>query len=313
MAHGPVYIGIDVAKASLDVHVRPSDESFTVANDEAGINQLAEDLRARRPMLVVLEATGGIEAHVTAVLGARKLPVVVVNPRQVRDFARATGELAKTDRIDAAILSLFGERIRPEVRALPDDASRDFEARLTRRRQVVEMLVAEKQRLATARPAVTKQIQAHIKYLERQLSDIETDLRQTIEKSPIWRAKDNLLRSVKGVGPVLSITLMAELPELGELNRKQIAKLVGVAPLARDSGTMRGRRRIWGGRPHVRSVLYMATLAAIRSNPVIRAYYQRLVDQGKPPKVAITASMRKLLITLNAILRTGQPWSPAYA
>lgn len=313
MADAPVYIGIDVSKALLDVHVRPDDESFSVANDPSGIQELVAELRKRSPALIVLEATGSLEAHTTAALGLNKLPVVVVNPRQVRDFARATGELAKTDRIDAAILSLFAERIRPEARPLPDEASRDFEARLTRRRQVLEMLIAEKQRLSTARPAVTKQIQAHIKYLERQLSDTDSDLKQTVEKSPIWRAKDNLLRSVKGVGPVLSITLLAELPELGELNRKQIAKLVGVAPLARDSGKMRGKRRIWGGRPQVRSVLYMATLAAIRSNPAIRSYYRRLVDQGKPKKVAITASMRKLLITLNAILRTGQPWSASHA
>ncbi len=307
-----VYVGIDVAKASLDVHVRPANEVFTFPNDEAGFAQLVRELRKRSPALIVLEATGNLEAHVTAALGVHALPVVVVNPRQVRDFARATGELAKTDRIDAAVLSLFAERIRPEVRPLPDEATRDFEARLVRRRQIVEMLVAEKQRLGTARRAVTKQIEAHIKYLERQLSDIDTDLRQTIEKSPIWRAKDDLLRSVKGVGPILSFTLLAELPELGELNRKKIAKLVGVAPLACDSGAFRGKRRIWGGRAQVRSVLYMATLCAIRTNPAIGCYYRRLVEQGKPRKVAITASMRKLLITLNAILRTGQPWSASY-
>lgn len=307
-----VYVGIDVAKASLDVHVRPANDVFTFPNDEVGFQQLVRELRKRDPALIVLEATGNLEAHVTAALGVHALPVVVVNPRQVRDFARATGELAKTDRIDAAVLSLFAERIRPEVRPLPDEATRDFEARLVRRRQIVEMLVAEKQRLGTARRAVTKQIQAHIKYLERQLSDIDIDLKQTVEKSPLWRAKDDLLRSVKGVGPILSFTLLAELPELGELNRKKIAKLVGVAPLACDSGTFRGKRRIWGGRPQIRSVLYMATLCAIRTNPVIGSYYRRLVEQGKPRKVAITACMRKLLITLNAILRTGQPWSASY-
>ena len=306
------FVGIDVAKATLDVHIRPGNESFSVANDEAGIKQLAADLKRMRPALIVLEATGGFEAHATAALGISDLPVVVINPRQVRDFARATGELAKTDRIDAAVLSLFAERLRPEVRPLPDEAARDFDAQLARRRQVIEMLTAEKQRLATARAAVAKQIKAHIKYLERLLSDIDGALEETIAKSPLWRAKEDLLRSAKGVGPVLSRTLLAELPELGQLNRKQIAKLVGVAPLARDSGNMRGKRQIWGGRRHVRHVLYMGTLSAIRSNPQIRAYYHRLTAQGKPHRVAIVACMRKMLVTLNAILRSGEPWSPSY-
>jgi transposase len=308
-----IFVGIDVAKARLDVHVRPGDESFSVANEEIAIKELAANLRRRDPALIVLEATGGFEAPVAAALGISKLPVVVINPRQVRDFARATGELAKTDRIDAAMLSLFAERLRPDVRPLPDEAARDFDAQLMRRRQVMEMLVAEKQRLLTARAAVAKQIKAHVKYLERLLSDIDGDLEQAIAESPLWRAKEDLLRSAKGVGPVLSRTLLAELPELGQLNRKQIAKLVGVAPLARDSGTMRGRRQIWGGRRHVRHVLYMATLSATRSNPQIRAYYCRLIAQGKPPRVAIVACMRKLLVTLNAIVRSGQPWSPCYA
>jgi transposase len=313
MAKLEVFVGVDVSKERLDVHLRPSGETLSVSNDAEGIAALVSALKPHRPVLIVVEATGGWEAHLVAVLGARQLPVVVVNPRQVRDFARATGELAKTDRIDAAMLSLFGERLRPEVRPLPDEATRDFEARLTRRRQVVEMLVAEKQRLTLARPAVKKQIKAHIRYLQRQLSDIEGDLERAIAASPLWRAKEDLLRSAKGVGPVLSRTLLADLPELGTLNRKQIAKLVGVAPLARDSGTRRGKRQVWGGRSHVRSVLYMATLSALQSNPAIAAYYERLIARGKPRKVAIVACMRKLLITLNAMLRTGTPWSPAHA
>lgn len=306
------YVGIDVSKAHLDVHVRPASETLRFANDENGVRALVRDLKARSCALIVLEATGGRQSLATAALGAAQLPVVVINPRQARDFARATGELAKTDAIDAAILSLFAERIRPEVRPLPDEATQDFEARLARRRQVVEMLVAEKQRLDTARPAVTRAIKAHIKYLERQLAGVDRDLDETIARSPIWRAKEDLLRSAKGVGPTLSRTLLADLPELGTLNRKQIAKLVGVAPLACDSGKYHGRRRIWGGRRAIRSVLYMATLSAIRSNPPIRTYYQRLLDSGKPRKVAVVACMRKLLITLNAMVRTGQRWSPSY-
>ena len=310
MTDSGVFVGIDVSKATLDIHVRPTGQAFSFSNDDDGVGELIRVMERVQPALVLLEATGGWEAHVTAALAVRHLPVVVTNPRQVRDFARATGELAKTDRIDAAILSLFAERLRPEVRPLPDDATRDFEARLTRRRQILEMLVAEKQRRATARPVVVKPIRAHIKYLERQLADTDHDLEQLIAHSPLWRAKDNLLRSVKGVGPVLSRTLLAELPELGHLNRKQIAKLVGVAPLAYDSGKRRGQRHIWGGRPQIRTVLYMATLSAIRSNPVIASYYHHLTSQGKPRRVAIVACMRKLIVTLNAILRTGTPWSP---
>lgn len=313
MRASPVFVGVDVSKASLDIHVRPGNEVLSVSNDEKGIKLLIRELKTREPDLVLLEATGGLEAHATAALSVAQLPVVVINPRQVRDFARATGELAKTDRIDAAMLSLFAERIQPDVRALPDEATRDFDARLTRRRQIMEMIIAEKQRLLVSRANVAKQIKAHIKYLERQLSDVDSDLEKAISASPLWRAKDNLLRSMKGVGPVLARTLLIDVPELGELNRKQIAKLIGVAPLACDSGTWRGKRRIWGGRPHVRSVLYMATLSAIKSNPIIGTYYYRLVADGKPKKLAIVACMRKMLITLNAMLRTGQAWSPTFA
>lgn len=303
------FVGIDVSKKTLDVHIRPSNESNTFTYDEAGIRGLIGMVQACSPELIVLEATGGFEVHISAALGAEGLPVVVVNPRQVRYFARATGELAKTDRLDAAILSLFADRIRPEIRPLPDDATRDFEACLARRRQVMEMIVAERNRLTTARKRVAKEIQAHISYLERYLANIDRDLKETIARSPIWRAKDDLLRSAKGVGNVLSYTLLAELPELGTLSRKQIAKLVGVAPLARDSGGFRGRRQIHGGRGQIRSVLYMATLSATRSNPPIAAYYRRLIDNGKPHKVAAVACMRKLLITLNAMVRDNTPWS----
>lgn len=311
MTEPGVNIGIDVSKDQLDLHIRPGQESSSFPYDEAGLAALVTEVKRAAPVLIVLEATGGIEARLVALLGSLSLPVVVVNPRQVRDFARATGELAKTDRIDAAMLSLFAERLRPEVRPLPDEAARDFEARLTRRRQVLDMLIAERLRLGTARVTVHKPIKKHIVFLERQLSDMDADLEQTIANSPLWRAKDDILRSAKGVGPVLSRTLLAQVPELGTLNRKQIAKLIGVAPLARDSGKHRGRRHIAGGRQEVRSVLYMATLNAVRTNPTIRTYYQHLVAKGKPKKLAVTACMRKLIIILNAMVRSAQPWTPS--
>lgn len=309
----PAFIGIDVSKERLDLHARPAGSAMSYEYTDAGINELVAYVRPLQPTLIVLEATGGLESHLAASLAAKELPVVIVNPRQVRDFAKATGELAKTDRIDAAVLSLFGERIRPEVRPLPDEATRDFEARLARRRQIVEMLSAEKNRLHTARRAVVKEIKRHIIYLERYLANIDDDLDKTIADSPVWRVKENILKSAKGVGPVLSRTLLAEVPELGQLNRKQIAKLIGVAPLANDSGKRNGKRRIQGGRRPVRNVLYMATLAATRSNPQIRSYYQHLLAKGKPQRVAIVACMRKLLIILNAMIRSEQNWSPAYA
>ena len=309
----PCFVGIDVSKEALDVHVRPEGWFASFPNDPSGIQDLVAALKSRSPTLIVLEATGGLEAPAAASLAGQGLPVAVLNPRNVRDFARATGELAKTDRIDAAVLSLFAERVQPEVRPLPDDAARDLNALLVRRRQIIEMLVAEKQRLSTARSTVVKPIKAHIKYLERQLSDIDADLEKAIEKSPLWKAKEKILRSAKGIGPVVARTLLADVPELGQLNRKEIAKLVGVAPLANDSGKSRGRRQISGGRSHVRSVLFMATLSALRSNPTISAYYNRLVAKGKPRKVAVVACMRKLLITLNAMMRSGQEWASAHS
>lgn len=257
----------------------------------------------------MLEATGGFEHVIVAAVASAGLPVVVANPRQVRDFGRAIGQLAKTDRIDAALLALFAERVRPEPRPLPDAAAQALEAVLTRRRQLLEMLTAERNRLGFARaPQIRRGIQQHIRWLERQLVDVDRDLAHAIQASPVWRATEDLLRSVPGIGPIVSRTLIGELPELGRLSRKQIAALVGVAPLARDSGTLRGKRLIWGGRAAVRAVLYMGALVATRHNPVIRAFYQKLRTAGKPAKVALTACMRKLLVILNAMVRTETPW-----
>jgi transposase len=306
---GPaVFVGIDVAKATLEVAVRPTGERWQLANEDAALPPLVARLRAFAPTLVVLEATGGFEHALVAVLAAAGLPVVVANPRQVRDFARATGQLAKTDAIDAQILALFAERVGPGPRPLPDEAAQALDAVLTRRRQLLEMLGAERNRLGFARAPVRRGITQHIRWLERQLADVDQDLGQRIKQSPVWRTQDNLLQSVPGVGPVLSRTLLGELPELGRLTRKEIAALVGVAPLARDSGTLRGKRVVWGGRAPVRAVLYMGALVAMRWNPVIRRFYQRLRAAGKPAKVALTACMRKLLVILNAMMRTGTRW-----
>lgn len=307
-----MFIGIDVAKAELVVAARPSGERWTVANDEAGVRALAARLAAAAPELVVLEATGGCELLAAAALAAAGLPVAVVNPRQVRDFARATGQLAKTDRLDAGVLALFAERVRPAARPLPNAEAQALEALLTRRRQLLEMLHAERNRLGQVAGrglrAVAKSLTAHVAYLEREVRTTDTDLGAMVRASPAWRERDDLLQSVPGVGPVLSLTLLAELPELGRLSRREIAKLVGVAPLARDSGTLRGRRFIQGGRASGRAVLYMGTLAATRSNPAITAFYGRLLAAGKPKQLALVACMRKLLTTLNAMARTGAPW-----
>ena len=305
-------IGIDVAKAELVIAARPSGERWTVANDERGVRTLLDRLTHARPELIVLEATGGYELLVVAALAAAALPVVVVNPRQVRDFARATGQLAKTDRIDAAILALFADRVRPVVRPIADEAAHELEALLARRRQLLEMLQAEKNRqgqvFGRSQRLVKKSLKAHITYLERELRIADTDLGAMVRESPAWRERDDLLQSVPGVGPVLSLTLLADLPELGRLTRREIAKLVGVAPLSRDSGTFRGRRFVQGGRATVRAVLYMAALVATRRNAVIRAFYQRLIAVGKPKKLALVACMRKLLTMLNVIVRTHTPW-----
>ena len=303
------WIGIDVSKAVLDVHVLPSGEAWSAANDSAGIARLVKRLGRMKDALVVMEATGGYQHEAAVELSSAGAAVAVVNPRQVRDFAKATGRLAKTDGIDAEILALFGERIGPQTRFVSDTELELLSAFTTRRRQLIEMLTAEKNRQSAAHaPAVRRELEAHIRWLEKRLKDTDQKLDRAIRKSPLWTAKDELLQSVPGVGPVLSRTLIAQVPELGKLNRKQIAALIGVAPYSRDSGTMRGKRTVWGGRAAVRSALYMAALVGVRFNPVLRDMYQRLLSAGKLRKVALVACMRKLLVILNAMVRTGSQW-----
>jgi transposase len=305
----PIYLGVDVAKASVTLASEPPGLTAEFATDSAGLTALVQAAQAQPVTLVVVEATGGYEAPVVAALVTAGLPVAVVNPRQVRDFAKALGRLAKTDRIDARVLALFGARVQPIPRSLPDEATQELEAVLTRRRQLLEMLQAERQRRPRARGRVVRRsLDAHIRWLERQVIDTDATLEAAIQASPVWRVQDQLLQSVPGVGPTLARTLLGLLPELGQLDRHHIAALVGVAPLARDSGTLRGRRTCWGGRPAVRTVLYMAALTAARWNPALRSFYQRLRAAGKPAKVALTAVARKLLVLLNAILRDARPW-----
>jgi transposase len=308
----PLFVGIDVAKRRLDVHLRPSGEGFTINHDGEEVTALVARLATLEPTLIVLEATGGMEARLAAELAAAGLPVAVVNPRQVRAFARATGRLAKTDRLDAAAIARFAEAVRPPVRPLPDEATRHLGALVARRRQLLEMLTAERNRRQAAAPALHGRIDAHLRWLEEALAEIERDLDGAVRGSALWRAKEELLRSVPGVGPVSARTLLAELPELGSLTRRQVAALVGVAPFSRDSGKMRGRRTVWGGRAALRACLYMAAVAAARgSNPAIAGFYRRLRQAGKPAKVALTACMRKLVVTLNAMLRTDTAWKQA--
>ena len=302
-------VGLDVSKTRLDVAVRPSGESWSVSNDEAGIKLLVKRLKPYPGALVVMEATGGFEHAAAAAVSAAGFEAAIVNPRQVRDFGRAVGQLAKTDTIDAELLALFGERVKPKPRPLADADLQVLQALMARRRQVIEMLTMEKNRVSMARTtAVQLSLKRHIEWLEKQLSDVNRELGNAIKQSPIWRAKENLLTSVPGVGRVTSTTCVAHLPELGLLNRKQMAALVGVAPFAHDSGSYRGRRVIWGGRAPVRNALYMATLVATRHNPVIREFYARLIQAGKPRKVALVACMRKLLTILNAMVRDDTHW-----
>jgi transposase len=305
-----VQVGIDVAKAELVVAVRPTGERLTVRNDEPGLTKLVERLTELRPERIVLEASGGYETAAVAALARASLPVVVANARQVRQFAQAVGRLAKTDAIDAEVIAHFAEAARPEIRPLPDQAHRELEALVTRRRQLVEMRAGELNRLKTAPHSIRPNIEAVIAFLSEQIDRNDNDLERDLRASPLWREADDLLQSVPGVGPVLAVTLMALLPELGRLDRKQIAALVGVAPLNNDSGQRTGKRSTWGGRANIRAILYMATLAACRFNPPLAAFYKRLLERGKPPMVAVVASMRKLLTILNAILRTRRPWSP---
>jgi len=305
-----MFVGIDVSKATLDVASETAAWA-PVANEDAGIAALVPQLRAATPTLIVVEASGGYESAVVSACALAGLPIVVVNPRQVRDFARAIGRLAKTDAIDASTLALFGARVRPAVRALPDSALQDLRALVQRRRQLLEMLGAERQRhqQATVR-RVVKSLERHIAWLERQLGDVDDELRRQVEASPLWRTQDNLLQSVPGIGPITAMTLLTDLPELGRLTHRQIAALVGLAPFNRDSGQWRGRRTISGGRASMRALLYMATLSAVRHNPALRAFHRRLRAAGKPPKVALVAAMRKLLTILNAIVAHQQPWHP---
>lgn len=293
-------VGIDVSKAQLDIAIRPTAEHFSVANDDAGHKELRKRLLKLKPDRIVLEPTGGYEAAVVRVLVAAKLPVVVVNARQVRNFAQATGRLAKTDRIDADVLAHFGEAIRPEIRPLPDAQLRELEALVNRRRQLVDMHAAELKRKQTSPASVHANIDEVIEFLAKQLADIDDDTSTLIRRTPAWREADELLQSTPGVGPILSHTLLALVPELGKLTRKQIAALVGVAPFNKDSGQGVGKRATWGGRAPVRAVLYMASLAARRFNPTIAAVYDRLVTNGKPPMVALVACMRKLLTIVSA-------------
>lgn len=306
----PIYIGIDVAKERVDVAVRPLDRTWSMSYGDDDVDVLVGQLLELSPAAVILEATGGIELPLVAALAAASLPVAVVNPHQVRDFAKSTGQLAKTDRLDAMVLAHFGEALRPPIRPLRDAETQILSAVLARRRQVSSIVTAEKNRMSRAIPDVAPRIEAHISWLEQELQDLDGDLQRTVRNSPVWREKDQLLRSVPGVGKQVSITLLADLPELGSLSRKQIAALVGVAPFSRDSGPHRGKRTVWGGRARVRAVLYMGALVASRWNPVIRSFYQRLLAAGKPKKLALTACMRKLLTILNCMLRKGQAWNP---
>jgi len=308
-----VCAGIDVSKAHLDVAVRPDEIEWRSPNTDTGAREAADKLKDLDPDLVVLEATGGMEIPAASALAVLGVPVVVVNPRQVRDFAKSTGRLAKTDALDARVLAHFAEAVRPEPRPLPDEQARQLSALLSRRRQISEMLTAERNRLHSADSTVCRRLNVHIRWLERELSDIDNDLDEAIKASPLWRVKSDILKSVPGIGPVVSFTLLSELPELGQLNRKEIAALAGVAPLNRDSGTLAGRRTVWGGRARVRAALYMAALVASRYNPVIRVFYLRLCARGKPKKVALTACMRKLLLILNSMVKNKEKWNASKA
>ena len=307
MTGSAIYVGIDVSKAQLDVAMRPEGH-FTAPHDLTGITRVVDRLRALTPAVIVLEATGGLEVPLAGALAAAGLPVIVMNPRQVRDFAKAAGILAKTDRLDAAVLAHFAEVMRPRPRPLPDEQAQALAALVARRRQLVEMLTAEKNRLSQVSTSIRARVRAHLVWLEQELRHTEREMTQAIQASPLWREKEELLRSVPGVGPMVSTTLLADLPELGTVTGKQIAALTGVAPLNRDSGTLRGRRTVWGARAPVRATLYMGALVATRFNPVIKAFYHRLLAAGKAKKVALVACMRKLLVILNAMLKHRTQW-----
>jgi len=309
-----VFVGIDISKQSLDVHIAPPGQSLKVAYDEAGVAQLVQRVEAAQPTLVVMEATGGYEARLASELAAKGLPIAVINPRQARDYAKATGQLAKTDRVDAIVLCGFARAIRPEVRPRKDPDTQELDALVSRRRQLVEMRVQERLRMtATVSKKIRKGINDHILWIEQCIAEVDSELKGRLRRSDMWRPKVQLLESIPGVGAVTTTTLLAKCPELGTLNRRQIAKLVGLAPLANDSGQRHGRRHVWGGRAEIRSVLYMATVTAIRCNPTIRTFAQRLQQLHKPPKVVIVACMRKLLTIMNVMIKTGTAWNPTAA
>lgn len=302
------WVGIDVCQKYLDVYIRPSDKLFQVTNDEVGINKLVQTLKNIKPELIVLEATGGMEINAAVKLTTAGLAVAVINPRQARDFAKATGQLAKTDAIDAKVLAHFADAIRPEVREISDESSRQLEDLVQRRRQLSDMITAEKNRRRGKTNSVQLNIDEHIEWLEKQLKEIESQIKSAIAINEDWQQKLKLLTSVPGVGEIVAVTLISSLPELGTLSHKSISYLVGVAPLNKDSGKFRGKRRIWGGRTKIRCMLYMAALVAIRFNPTIKAFYERLIQKGKLKKVALTACMHKLLIILNAMMKNNQTW-----
>lgn len=304
------FVGIDVSKSTLDVCIEPSGQTLHIAYDEAGIKQLVECLKEVSPTLIVMEATGGLEVRIATELASKGLPVAVINPRQARDFAKATGELAKTDQVDAAVLAAFAKAIRPQVRPLKDADTSALNDMVSRRRQLIDIRVQETLRLGTAASKpLAKSLNKHIAWLDKQITEIDTDLTKRLRESEAWRTKDDLLRSIPGVGAVTTLTMLAKCPELGRLNRREIAALTGVAPLANDSGKHRGKRFIWGGRADVRAVLYMATISAIRCNDTIKVFAERLKKAGKPPKVVIVACMRKLLTIMNSMLKNNAPWN----
>jgi len=303
-----IFVGIDVSKAWLDIAVHKRNETFRAGNNDVGISNLVEHMKKLEPTLIILEPTGGFEILAVAELSHAGLPVVVVNAKRVRDFARATGRLAKTDKLDAKVLAHFAAALRPPLRTLQTEEEEHLTALLTRRRQIVDMLTVEKNRLVTVRAQMRLDIEAHIQWLSTSKSVLDKEIGDLLKTSPVWKEKDGILQSVPGVGPITSATMLGMLPELGKLNRQQIAALVGVAPVNKDSGRKQGKRRVYGGRADVRSVLYMAALAAKKYNPVIKIFYERLIKQGKEKKVALTACMRKLLVILNVMMRTNEPW-----
>lgn len=308
------FVGIDVSKATLDVCIEPLGQTLHVAYDEAGVKLLVGRVEEITPTLIVLEATGGLEVRIATELASKGLPVAVVNPRQARDFAKAMGQLAKTDQVDAAVLAAFAKAIRPQARPLKDADTRALDDMVSRRRQLIDMRVQETLRLGTAASKpLQKSLNSHIAWLDKRIAEVDNDLTKRLRGSDVWRTKDDLLRGIPGVGAVTTRTMLAKCPELGTLNRREIAALTGVAPLANDSGKHRGKRFVWGGRAEVRAVLYMATVSAIRCNETIKTFAERLKRAGKPPKVVIVACMRKLLTIMNSMLKNNTPWKSKIA